>query len=142
MTVLQPRQQGTPGKDDEVAGDIEGRVESVGAVAAGDPGNAVGIVGMALVNIVFVKNIFQFHVLPWNIRCHVVIEPLGNGAGAPSGPVIVPGAVLWLAGIGIGVAVNPVMLVERLHPVYPYVVGRIVKFGGIPGVEGPPSVAR
>ena len=95
---------------------------------------------MAKVDIVFKKHIFQLHVISCNIRRHRVVIPLGNCTRAPTGPVMIPGAVLRLAGIGVRITVVPVMLFKSLNTVYPDMVSGIVKFSGIAGVQVTPSV--
>ena len=51
---------------------------------------------------------------------------MGDSPGAPTGPVIIPGSVLGLAGIGVRVAYIPVMLLKCWRAVDPDVVGGVV----------------
>ena len=62
------------------------RVEAVVAIRASDAADTIGIVRIAEVNIIFVKNISEVDSAIIDINGHIIVEPLGNSTGGTNLP--------------------------------------------------------
>ena len=116
---------------DDFACNTQHRVVGCGTFIAGHMVDAIGMVGMAEVEVGRGELIEELGLSGSEIFRKVEVPHEADAAWAPSAAVVNPSAVLGLAACRIGVAGAPQMLVVLVLAVHEDVVRSLVKLGGV-----------
>ncbi len=116
---------------DDLARYAEQRVVGCGTLGAGHSVDAVGVVGVAVVEIVRVELVEQLGLSGGEVLRQVEVPHHADATRTPATAVIGPGAVLRLAARRIGCTGAPQVLVVFVLSVHQDVMCGLVELGGV-----------